>query len=64
MIAVCTKCHKAFDATQEEAYTPGVLCVSCYHAEKRQEAAQRGETYTVPAWVQLEKTTEENVHHD
>ena len=33
MIGVCTKCGKAFEATTEDAYTPGVLCVECYRAE-------------------------------
>lgn len=31
MIATCSKCHKLFETTQEEAYTPGVLCAPCYN---------------------------------
>ena len=34
MIACCSKCGKLFETTQEEAYTPGVLCVSCYKAQE------------------------------
>lgn len=31
MIAVCTKCHELFETTQEDAYTPGVVCPVCYN---------------------------------
>ena len=34
MIAVCTTCHKLFETTQEDAYTPGVQCAPCYREER------------------------------
>lgn len=34
MIGCCTKCSKLFDTTEEDACTPGVLCVECYRAAR------------------------------
>ena len=31
MIATCSKCHQLFETTQEDAYTPGVMCAPCYN---------------------------------
>ena len=30
MIATCSKCQQLFETTQEDAYTPGVMCAPCY----------------------------------
>lgn len=39
MIACCSRCGQLFEASsQEDAYTPGVLCVSCYKAEQQRTA--------------------------
>lgn len=32
MIGVCSKCSTMFETTTEDAYTPGVLCPTCYRA--------------------------------
>ena len=34
MIATCTQCSQMFETTEEDACTPGVLCVRCYRREQ------------------------------
>lgn len=40
MIGLCSKCHTLFETTVEDAYTPGVLCYTCYNAEANEEMAR------------------------
>ena len=49
MIAVCTKCSTMFETTTEDAYTPGVLCPSCYKADKADKAKRQAAQPAQPA---------------
>lgn len=44
MLASCSKCGRLFVTTQENAYTPGVVCVPCHDAA---QAVAQGERYEV-----------------
>jgi hypothetical protein len=37
MIATCNKCGAMFFTTEEDACTPGVLCVECFRQELRND---------------------------
>jgi hypothetical protein len=40
MIAVCSKCGKCWETSEEDANTPGVLCPACYHARQEEAPGQ------------------------
>lgn len=52
MIALCRDCNKLFEASEEDAYTPGVQCPECWRIstpmEERETIAPGDDHYYRP----------------
>lgn len=52
MIGVCSKCTAMFETTVEDAYTPGVLCYTCYAKSKANNTPARQSTgQSMAYWI-------------